>query len=264
MKVSSGIQSDVAIKKITSFLQTTFQVQKKAKAVIAVSGGIDSTLSLTLLMRALSPKNILVLFLPYGEQDIKGAELAASFNHIPSSNIIRSNIKSAVDSLVKLLQLSEAKLVRKGNVIARTRMIVVYDTARQHQALVCGTENKSEKYLGYFTRFGDEAADVEPLIHLYKTQVRQLAKYLKLPREILDQPPSAGLWKGQTDERELGFSYHDADQVLHQLIDLGKTAAEITIDGLEVGVIQRVVSRVKGVGFKLKTPYKIKTEHNIQ
>ena len=126
------------------------------------------------------------------------------------------NIGKAVDELAATLGAADDQL-RLGNIMARVRMICLYDLAKQLDALVCGTENKSEKYLGYFTRFGDEASDIEPIMHLYKTEVYELAKHLGIPGAIVAKPPSADLWSEQTDERELGFSYKEADQVLHVL-----------------------------------------------
>jgi NAD+ synthase len=103
--------------------------------------------------------------------------------------------------------------------MARIRMIILFDLAKKNHALVCGTENRSENLLGYFTRFGDQASDLEPIGHLYKTQVYELAEYLKVPKDIIEQKPTAGLWKNQTDEKEFGFSYKEADPVLHHYFD---------------------------------------------
>src|SRR6266404_9567457 len=121
---------------------------------------------------------------------------------IPTKNIHHISIKEPVDAVIALqhIEANESNKVRIGNIAARMRMIVLYDLAKQYNALVCGTENKSENLLGYFTRFGDQASDIEPIEHLYKTQVYQLAAYLKIPAAVINQEPSAGLWLGQTDE----------------------------------------------------------------
>jgi NAD+ synthase len=156
------------------------------------------------------------------------------------------NIGQMLDAAVKSLQVADE--LRRGNIMARMRMIAVYDLAKKLDALVCGTENKSEKYLGYFTRFGDEASDIEPLQHLYKTQVRRLVEYLQMPSIFLEKPPSAGLWQGQTDEQELGFSYEDADKALAELIDG-------TNENSDQLVKEKVHARVKSQHFKHEVPY---------
>ena len=137
--------------------------------------------------------------------------------------------------------------------MARVRMIAVFDLAKQLDALVCGTENKSEKYLGYFTRFGDEASDIEPIQHLYKTQVKVLARQLQLPPVFLQKAPSAGLWADQTDEKELGFSYEQADQVLVELIDGEQSDPTAEI---KEKVKQRIISQE----FKRQAPYRLAVE----
>jgi NAD+ synthase len=127
-------------------------------------------------------------------------------------------------------------------------MIVVFDTAKRLDALVCGTENKSEHYLGYFTRFGDSASDIEPICNLYKTQVRELVVALGLPKVFLEKAPSAGLWAGQTDEQEMGFSYEDADRALAIL--LGESSEQI--DPTTLSKVKKVMT---AQAFKLEVPY---------
>jgi NAD+ synthase len=160
--------------------------------------------------------------------------------------------------------------LRKGNAMARARMMVVYDVAKELNALVCGTENKSEKYLAYFTRFGDEASDVEPIQHLYKTQVRQLAAFLRLPEQFITKAPSAGLWDGQTDEAELGFSYDQADQVIEGFLQEIKQVenitqlAAVTISQkteLDLPIVEAVLKRIKNNHFKHEVPYTIHETH---
>ncbi len=240
---------------IINFLRSTYQKQGKKRAVMGVSGGIDSALSLTLLTQALGVEQIHPLLLPYGEQKTTDGELILNFNQIPRQNWQKFDIKPVVDAAATAAAVSEGDKVRLGNLMARARMLLIFDQAKELRALVCGTENKSEKYLGYFTRFGDEASDLEPLAHLYKTQIRELARYLQLPEEIIKKDPSAGLWPGQTDEAELGFSYELADQVLWQLIDQKKEPEEITVSGVEPAKIQAVLDQVKQTAFKHKTPY---------
>lgn len=233
------------VNKIVKFLQKTHRTQGKSQGVIAVSGGIDSALSLTLLCRAIGAENVHPLFLPYNDQSVEDSKLACSWNKIPEENWKMVDISPYVDALATDLQAFD---LRKGNLMARMRMMVVFDTAKDLDALVCGTENKSEHYLGYFTRFGDSASDIEPICHLYKTGVRELVEFLQLPEVFLSKAPSAGLWAGQTDEEEMGFSYQDADKALSVI--LGESTQE-----LDPAVLSKVKKVVDSQAFKLQVPY---------
>jgi NAD+ synthase len=137
--------------------------------------------------------------------------------------------------------------------MARSRMIILFDLAKKNHALVCGTENKSENLLGYFTRFGDAASDIEPISHLFKTQVRELAEFLELPQEIINQPPSAGLWGGQTDEKQFGFSYEEADQVLYLYFE--KKYSFDKIKSLGFKYVEKIIDLVNANSFKHQVPY---------
>lgn len=247
-----------SVNEVIEFICKTFISQKITKAVIAVSGGIDSALSLTLATKALGPDKIYPLLLPYGDQNMDDAIEIVKFNNIPESNIQMVNIMPFVDEFADILPISEQDRVRIGNVMARCRMIVLYDFAKKHQALVVGTENKSEKHFGYFTRFGDEASDLEPIVHFYKTQVKQLSSYLELPVSIIEKAPSAGLWPGQNDEQELGFDYYIADQFLYRWLELGEDPKLIEFEGLEPEVKQRIIDRVRESEFKQRVPYEVR------
>jgi NAD+ synthase len=246
---------------IIQFLRDTFAEQKRTQGVIAVSGGIDSAVSLTLLVQAIGAENVMALLLPHHTQSMDDARVIVQHNQIPSSNIVEIDIKPIVDAAATALSMpareNEQDAMRRGNLKARARMMCLFDMAKAKNALVCGTENKSEHYLGYFTRFGDAASDIEPICHLYKTQVRELAQALNLPQIFLEKAPSAGLWVGQTDEAEMGFSYQDADKVLREYIDLKKKPTEITIEGVSVETVQKVIQQVNTMKFKLEVPYSI-------
>src|SRR5882724_5528478 len=224
-----AINPDQERKKIVNFLQQTFTEQNIHKAVIGLSGGIDSTTSFFLLKEALSPKNIIVAHLYYFKPVFSEIEKVVRQSGIPPENIYLLSIKSAVDEIVTLQQIEEDESgkMRLGNIAARMRMIILFDLAKKYNALVVGTENKSENLLGYFTRFGDQASDIEPIESLYKTQVLQLAKYLGVPDILINQKPTAGLWEGQTDEGEFGFSYEEADQVLFLHVEQHKSVEEL-------------------------------------
>ncbi len=275
----SNLQLKQEVEKIIKFIQTTLKTQGFKKTVIAVSGGVDSAVCLTLLCRAIGPKNIIVLKLPYGKQEMKMADLIIQQTKIPKENVKEINIAKIVDKIASLLrsagwQMADCFItdkkkinngtmeqwnngtinkVRLGNITARVRMIIVYDMAKKYQALVCGTENKSEYLLGYFTRFGDEASDFEPIRHLYKTRVYQLAKHFDIPNQIIQAPASAGLWPNQEDEKELGFTYQEADQVLYLYSEKNLSLKKISSKGYQNA--EKIIRRLKQNSFKHQVPY---------
>ena len=159
-----------------------------------------------------------------------------------------------VDILIKELKIPKDDQLRRGNIMARVRMITLFDFAKKNNAMVVGTENRSEYHLGYFTRFGDEASDIEPLQHLYKTQVIELAKYLSLPQSIIEKPPSANLWESQTDEGDFGFSYAEADPVLYLYFD--KKNPVWTIESMNPGA-KKIIEFAEKFTYKHRVPYKI-------
>jgi NAD+ synthase len=256
--------------KITNFLKKTFKEQKNNKVVLGLSGGIDSTVVLYLLKKVLPPKNIYAVQMDYYPRKKLNIDLKeVNVINVPIKKIVDLFIKESEDTFFEKIargphggvavekngiELSLSR-VRIGNIMARVRMIILFDLAKQLEALVCGTENKSEKLLGYFTRFGDAASDLEPISHLYKTQVYQLAKYLKVPETIIEQKPSADLWDKQTDENDFGFTYQEADQVLYLTHDRGQ---DINIIKKGLPNAEKIINRYKNNQFKQKTPYFLK------
>jgi len=251
-------------KRITAWIKNVLKKQGFKSVVIGLSGGIDSTVAFSLIERAIPSQNIFVAHLYYFKPKINSFKSVLRKANIPQENICNISIKNAVDTIQKTIGLMEASRdyrVRLGNIMARIRMIALYDLAKKHNALVCGTENKSEFYLGYFTRFGDEASDFEPIRHLYKTQVYQLAKYLNVPRKIIDLQPTAELWTGQADEIDFGFSYEEADQVLSLYLDRKKSLPEIISKGFPNA--KKVIDWMYKNSFKHHLPYSLRSSENL-
>lgn len=255
MNDNLSIDSKIESAKIVEFIKATLKEQVFENVVIGLSGGIDSAVCLSLLEKSLPAQNIFVAHLYYFKSQINSLKSFLKKTNLPPENIYNLSIKTAVDELAKTLFPTSGRenRIRFGNIMARTRMIILYDLAKKHNALVCGTENKSEFLLGYFTRFGDEAADLEPIKHLYKTQVYQLANYFNLPKKIIDSPPTAGLWADQTDEKDFGFSYQEADGVLHLYFDEKKSLAEI--NSSEFPNAQKIIAWANKNFYKRHLPY---------
>lgn len=244
-RIALAIDTQKEVEKITTFIKDVLKKTIHQKVVIGLSGGIDSTTSLYLLRRAMPSENIIAAHLPY---------FSTSMPKLPQK-VTKISICNIVDTFLSELSVDQKDVVRAGNIMARVRMVVLYDLAKKHKALVCGTENRSEYYLAYFTRFGDEASDFEPIRHLFKTQVYQLARSLGVPEKIINQSPTAGLWQGQTDEGEFGFSYAQADQVLHLYFDKKLSVEEIKNKGLQNA--KKIIEWVKRNEYKHKAPYAI-------
>lgn len=240
--------------RIVEFLKKTFKEQKVENAVIGLSGGIDSAVSLYLLARVIPKENIFVTHLSYFPPETEYINSIIKPLGILEENISFISIKPAVDALAKTLTLKHTDSVRKGNIMARMRMIMLYDLAKKNKAMVCGTENKSEHLLAYFTKFGDAASDIEPIVHLYKTQVYQLASYLGIPQETINRAPSANLWSDQSDEKELGFTYKEADQVLSLYYD---KKVSLTNLSKKFPNAKKIIEHTKKVSYKLSPSYSL-------
>lgn len=229
-------------------IRKVFKEKNFSKAVLGVSGGIDSAVVAFLLAKAIGANNVIGVMLPYGGQSTVHAEEVIKAAGIRSEFF---DITPMVDAYFS--RQSGADRVRKGNKMARERMSVLYDRSQVHRALVVGTGNRTEIELGYFTLHGDGASALAPLASLFKTQVFRMAEHLGVPSAIIDKKPSADLWEGQTDEDEIGATYAEMDKVLYY-IGLGRSPEDIVNTGMDRTVVELVVRRVIANRYKTEGP----------
>ncbi|MBM4157359.1 MAG: NAD+ synthase [Ignavibacteria bacterium] len=240
--------------KIVEFLREETSKAGIKKGVLGLSGGIDSALSAFLTVKALGKDNLLCVLMPYktGSRDsITDAVKVIDKLQVRYQTV---EITPMVDSCIKVINDSEMSNIRKGNIMARIRMITLYDISHRENALVIGTGNRTEIYLGYTTVYGDSACALNPIGGLYKTQVRALSRCLGVPEEILNKKPTADLWKGQTDEGEMGITYEEADKYLYNKFDLKKSQNELLLMGFTQEFIDRIEYMIKKNRFKSKMP----------
>lgn len=247
-----SINTDLAHTILVRFLRDAVYKVGYQRAIVNLSGGIDSALSAYLAAEAIGPDNVLALRLPYktsSPDSLEDAQAVIDALGIRSQTI---DITPMVDPLLNRFE--DITSLRKGNIMARMRMIVLYDQSAAFGALPIGTSNKTETLLGYTTIFGDNAAAVQPIADLYKTQVRQLSRALNMPVHVIEKPPSADLWIGQTDEDELGFTYELADQLLYLLVDERYTVDEVAAEGFDRQFVERIWRRVRMNHYKRTMP----------
>jgi NAD+ synthase len=250
--VDLSIQVKLAHDILVHFLRAETRKVGFRKLVIGVSGGLDSALVAYLAVNALGRDNVLLYFLPYRASDPQSAIDAQEVAHFLSVPLHVLDISPAIDTY--FAQEPEADKLRRGNKMARERMSVLFDQSMAERALVVGASNKSELLLGYATWYGDMAASLLPIGDLYKTQIRQMARELQLPAPLIDKPPSADLWSGQTDEDELGFSYELADQILFLYADERYREEEILHMGYSAEIVGKIIKRCQRYQFKRRMP----------
>ena len=250
--MSLNLNCELVNKKIVNFLVEEFKKVNIKNGIIGLSGGIDSALSAYLAVEALGADNVYCIMMPYkssSPSSQKDAELI----------INKLNCKYEVMEITPMVEPlfdhdKNISSLRKGNIMARQRMIILYDYSAKQNGLVIGTSNKTEILLGYSTIFGDAACALNPIGNLYKTQVWQLSKFMGIPNELIDKAPSADLWGGQTDEGEFGFSYKEVDKLLYMMIDEKKNLSELTEAGFKPEFIHRVESMIKKSEYKRRLP----------
>lgn len=238
--------------KLVEFLRENFKKAGFSKAVLGLSGGIDSALVAYLLRDALGKENVLAIMMPYKSSNpdsLNHAKLVVEDLKISAKTI---EITDMIDAYFK--NEKEASSLRMGNKMARERMSILFDYSSKENALVVGTSNKTEIYLGYSTQFGDSACALNPIGDLYKTNIWDLSRYLKIPNELIEKKPSADLWEGQTDEQEMGLTYKEADQVLYRMLEENKTVEEILAEGFNKDLVDNIVRRMNRSEYKRRMP----------
>jgi len=223
-----------------------------SRGLVNLSGGLDSALVCYLAAEALGPENVLALRLPYRTSSPESLEHAQMVIDAAGVQSLTLDISPMVDPLIAAFP--DMSSVRKGNIMARERMIVLYDQTVAFHGLAIGTGNKTEALLGYTTIYGDSAAAFEPIGDLYKTQVRQLARATGAPAVIIAKPPSADLWLGQTDEGEFGFTYEEVDELLYLLVDRQYTPEQAVEAGFAEPFVREVTRRIRQSHFKRVMP----------
>ena len=237
---------------LVEFLRENFKKAGFSKAVLGLSGGIDSALVAYLLRDALGKENVLAIMMPYKSSNpdsLNHAKLVIKDLKINSKTI---EITDMIDAYFK--NEKEATSLRMGNKMARERMSILFDYSSKENALVVGTSNKTEIYLGYSTQFGDSACALNPIGDLYKTNIWDLSRYLKIPNELIEKKPSADLWEGQTDEQEMGLTYKEADQVMYRLLEENKTVEEVLAEGFNKDLVDNIVRRMNRSEYKRRMP----------
>ncbi len=252
MNLDLTINTDVARQILTGFINSEVSRVGFSRVVINLSGGLDSALSCALIAEALGPENVMALRLPYrtsSQDSLEHAQLMIDKFKVQSKTI---DISGIVDPLIE--EDPQMSNTRKGNIMARVRMIALYDQSEVFKGLPIGTSNKTEILLGYTTMWGDMASALNPIGDLYKTQVRQLSRAMDIPAVIIDKPPSADLWVGQTDENELGFTYEQVDRLLFLFVDQRYNAQECIEEGFDKNFVNSVIARTRRYQYKRMMP----------
>ena len=246
------INSVLASYILTGFIHSETSRAGFDRAVVGLSGGVDSALTCLLAAEALGPENVLAVRMPYATSSPDSLEHAELMIKMTGVKDVTLPITDAANVLLD--GIPEDQQVRRGNIMARMRMIVLFDQSADFGGLVIGTGNKTELLLGYTTQFGDAASAINPLGDLYKTQVWQLAAEMGVPEVIQEKAPSADLWIGQTDESELGFTYKEVDRLLYLLVDRRHSPDDCVEAGFDRKFVETIVALVQRNHFKRVMP----------
>jgi NAD+ synthase len=255
LKINSKLVKELLIR----FIKDETEKVGYKKLVVGLSGGVDSALSAALASEAIGKENVLCVILPYkssSKDSVEDAKLLADKFGLRTEIV---DISSSADPLIS--RDHKMSKVRLGNILARVRMVVLYDISARDNALVLGTSNKTELLLGYGTLFGDMAHAINPIGDLYKTQVWQLSKYVEVPEKILKKKPTADLWAGQTDEGELGYTYQDIDKALYLLVDQKMKVDQVVGLGHPSQMVKDLYRKIMRSQFKRRPPIIAKVGH---
>jgi len=246
------INAELVTAILTRFIRTELRRAGFRRAVVGLSGGIDSSVVTSLAARALGPENVLAVTMPY--KTSSEATRSDSQAVIESLGVESVDVPITAQIDAYFQQFPDASRMRLANKCARERMTVLYDQSAAFEALVVGTSNKSELLLGYGTQFGDMASAVNPVGDLYKTQLYRLAAWLGVPESVLNKAPSGDLWIGQTDEGELGFTYAEVDRLLVLMVDCRWRRNELEAYGFAPQFVDRITELVRRNHYKRRMP----------
>jgi NAD+ synthase len=250
---SAPLRIDEALvrRMLVAFLRQETAKSGHTRVVLGLSGGIDSAAVAALAAEALGPKNVTALFMPYRSSSADSTEHARLVARTFGLALQEVDITAQVDAY--FAHTGEVDRVRRGNKMARERKSIEYDRSWP-DGLVLGTSNKTELLLGYGTRYGDMACDLNPVGDLYKSQLRELAVLLGVPPVVVSKPPTADLWVGQTDESELGFTYADADLILYHLVDRRLGPESLVAAGFDPKLVRGIRERIRRSHYKRVMP----------
>jgi NAD+ synthase len=247
-----AIDAPFTVRILTAFIREELGRAGFRRGILGLSGGLDSAVCATLAARALGPRNVVAALMPYGtafSRDLADARALARRLGIRTKTV---DIRPMVDPYFERFP-TDSRILR-GNKMARERMSVLYDLSVRERALILGTSNKTELLIGYGTIHGDMACAVNPMGDLFKTQVRQLARHLRVPAAIRAKAPTAGLWDGQTDEDEIGLTYEEIDSILFRLVDGREALDAVVARGFPREKVERIAALVRAAEFKRHLP----------
>ncbi|HNV43496.1 MAG TPA: NAD+ synthase [Exilispira sp.] len=253
------IDSKIIHEHLLDFIKNYLKESKFDKGFVALSGGLDSACIASLLVDSIGSENVIAAFFP---SKITSPESEKLYFKLIDQLNIKNHLEISIEPLISnfasidktLLVDNEKNNLRLGNIMARVRMILSYDIAAKYNALVIGTENKTEFLLGYSTQWGDSAAAIHPMGDIYKTEVFSLASFMGLPEETIKRIPTAELWHNQEDEKEIGVSYKNADAILYLHFEKNYNENQIISEGFGEKDVMRVFSLVKRSCFKRRLP----------
>lgn len=237
---------------LTQFIREEINKAGLSKAVLGLSGGIDSAVVCALAAQALGPENVYAICMPYVTSNPESAAHALDCAKRYGVNYEVLEITAMIDAYFQTYAVDASRL-RRGNKMARERMTILYDHSVKYSALVLGTSNKTELLLGYGTQHGDMASALNPIGDIYKSDIFALARYLQVPEPIVNKAPSADLWAGQSDEEELGFTYAQVDALLKKMID-ERISPELLEQEFGADFVQTIIKKIKNSQFKRRPP----------